>query len=223
VRGERPFDLVIFDLDGTLVSSLEGITACLTRALAEFGYSAPAPDDVRQTVGLTLEQSIGRFTRLTPADSAVGEIVRTYRELHTTEAAPRIRLFDGAAATLRSIAAAGITTVLVSNKGSGGLRQSLEQLEIGAHFDLVLGADNVIATKPDGALYEAHIRPVFPRIPAGRLLVVGDTETDLRFAANIHARSCWATYGYGDPGACTACNPDFSLGELSQLAAVCGV
>jgi len=58
--------LIIFDFDGTLASSLEGISACMGKALNLFGYRRPSIDKVRATIGLTLEESI-RSSRDGPA------------------------------------------------------------------------------------------------------------------------------------------------------------
>ena len=55
--------LIIFDLDGTLASSIEGINACMGKALQLFGYRRPSQDKVRATIGLTLEDSIRKLTK----------------------------------------------------------------------------------------------------------------------------------------------------------------
>jgi len=74
--------LVIFDFDGTLASSLEGITACMGHTFQRFGYPAPSADEVKATVGLTLEDSIRKLTRFACPESAIPAVVGTYRELH---------------------------------------------------------------------------------------------------------------------------------------------
>ena len=55
------YRLAIFDFDGTLTSSLDGINTCRSDALTTFGYRAPALDDVRATGGLRLEESVQIF------------------------------------------------------------------------------------------------------------------------------------------------------------------
>jgi phosphoglycolate phosphatase len=137
--------------------------------------------------------------------------------LHGAEAAPRITLFDGTADTLAGVKAAGIKAVLVSNKGNAGLVQLLQQLNIINYFNLILSADHVKHHKPSAALYTKHIAPVFPQGDPKNILVVGDTESDLRFANNIGADSCWAAYGYGDASACIALAPTFIISGISEL------
>jgi phosphoglycolate phosphatase len=57
------YRLAIFDFDGTLASSLDGICECMTEALTTFGYRAPTREEVRTTVGLTLEESVQILTK----------------------------------------------------------------------------------------------------------------------------------------------------------------
>ena len=218
----RRVELIIFDFDGTLAPSLAGITACMGKALQPFGYPRPSEDAVRLTIGLTLEDSIRKLTRNACPECDIPEVVRTYRDLHNAEAAPLTTLFDGAVETLAAVKAAGIKTVLVSNKGHTGLVQLLEQLTIINYFDLTLSADSARHHKPSAALYTAYIASAFPDIEAKRVLVVGDTESDLRFAANIGAQSCWASYGYGNASVCTALAPTFTISSISDLQLVLG-
>jgi phosphoglycolate phosphatase len=113
--------------------------------------------------------------------------------------------------------------VLVSNKGTRGLTQLVAQLDLGHRFDLVLAADTVSRRKPDPGLFAAHVAPAFPGVAPGRVLVVGDTDIDLRFAGNIGARACWARYGYGDAAACAALAPAYAIDAVDDLRRVLAV
>ena len=217
-----PVKLIIFDFDGTLASSIEGIAACIGKALQLFGYRRPSVDKVRATIGLTLEDSIRKLTKWACPESDIPLVVRTYRNLYDKEGARLTILFDGAAETLTAVKAASIKTVLVTNKGNDALARLLQQFKIVNYFDLTLSADSVQHHKPSAALYEAHIASAFPYIDAKDILVVGDTESDLRFAANIGAQSCWAAYGYGHAPACTALAPTFTISSISDLHGLLG-
>lgn len=214
--------LIIFDFDGTLASSLEGISACMGKALNLFGYRRPSIDKVRATIGLTLEDSIRKLTRWACPESDIPLVVRSYRNLYEVEGERLTTLFDGASDTLAAVKEAGFATALVSNKGRAALVQLLQQLKVIGYFDVTLSADCVQHRKPSAALYSAHIATVFPHIDPKEILVVGDTESDLRFAANIGARSCWAAYGYGDAATCTALMPAFTISTVPELRDVLG-
>ncbi|HEX7159032.1 MAG TPA: HAD hydrolase-like protein [Edaphobacter sp.] len=210
----------IFDFDGTLASSLEGIFACMQETLAHYGFSQPTLDEVRRTVGLTLEESMHRLTQGRCRELQTSEMIAFYRALHTAKAAPLTRLFEGAHAVLAELRAQGFFTVLVSNKGRAGLHQLLDQFAMSNAFDLVLSAEDAAFRKPDPRLYTEHIAPLLPHPPNAQTVVVGDTETDILFAKNAGLISCWAAYGYGDPERCKSLSPNLVVATLADLPAV---
>src|SRR5688572_14370155 len=215
-------DLVIFDFDGTLADSARGITACMGAAFASFALAAPSLPDVRVRIGMTLEEAIRQLVR-DRRDVDIAAVAHRYRELHVAVAAPETALFPGVDGTLALLNDAGIRMLVVSQKARKGLVQLLNQLDIAQYFELVLGSDEVTAAKPHAALFDRHIAPRYPEIARDRVLVVGDTDIDLRFAANIGARSCWVEYGYGHDGSCRAQQPTYTIADITALPRVCGV
>ncbi len=212
-----PIKTVILDFDGTLASSLEGIWTCMRETLLHYSFSAPTPQQFRQTIGLTLEESMHRLTEGRCEEPLTSEMVKYYRTLHTTKAAPLTSLFDGAIPTLTELRRRNIFTILVSNKGRVGLHQLIAQLKITNYIDIVISVEDTPHRKPDARLYTDHIAHLLPLTPDSQTLVVGDTETDILFAKNANLLSCWATYGYGDAQRCKALSPDFKLHSLADL------
>ena len=216
------FDLVVFDFDGTLADSASGIAACMSAAFESCDLQPPEIDDVRRRIGLNLEEAIRQLIR-DRRDVDVNAVARRYRELHDSVAAPATTLFPGARDMLATLDAAGITLAVVSQKARRSLVQVLGQFALDRCFDLVLGSDDVTAPKPHPALYEHHIVPMCGDTARHRVLVVGDTDIDLRFAANIGARGCWAEYGYGHRASCQALNPAYTIPNISAVTTVCGL
>ena len=214
------FDLIIFDFDGTIVDSASGIAQCMAAAFERHHLPPPLSSDVRARIGLTLEESIRQLTDGL-SDLDVAALARHYRELHASVAAPAIALFPGATETLAALVT-DHRLVVVSQKARRGLLQLMGQLDIERYFDLVLGSDDVTALKPDAALYERHIAPRYP-VARTRILVVGDTATDLHFAANIGASGCWAEYGYGDERRCRALSPVYTVADITEVTSVCAI
>ena len=216
------FDLVVFDFDGTLADSAGGIAACLNAAFESYDLQPPPPDEVRRRIGLSLEEAIRQLIR-DRRDVDIDAVAVRYRELHPTVAAPATTLFPGTREMLSALESAGITLALVSQKARRTLAQALVQFAIEQCFNVVLGSDDVTAAKPHVAMYERHIIPVCGDPARDRVLVVGDTDIDLRFAANIGARSCWAEYGYGHRASCRALNPAYTIPHIAALPSVCGL
>ncbi len=146
-----PIKTIILDFDGTLASSLEGIWACMQETLAHYNFDEPTLQQVRHTVGLTLEESMHRLTEGRCEEPLTSEMVKFYRALHTSKAAPLTRLFDGAIPTLAELRARNIFTILVSNKGRAGLHQLIAQLEIADYIDIILSAEDANFRKSDAA------------------------------------------------------------------------
>jgi phosphoglycolate phosphatase len=216
------FDIVIFDFDGTLADSARGIAACMAAAFESCDLQPPRLEDVRPRIGLRLEEAIRQLIR-DRRDVDITAVAERYRELHVSVAAPATVLYPGAQSALAMLDAAGIRLAVVSQKARRGLTQLMGQLAVEQYFDLVLGSDDVTAPKPQAALYERHIAPWAGEVERERLLVVGDTDIDLRFAVNVGARGCWAEYGYGHRDSCRAIEPAHTIGSITDVTSVCGL
>lgn len=211
-----PFKTLILDFDGTLVSSLESIYSATSAALQAFGYPRPSLDEVRHTIGLPLDESMQRLTAKDADDPEIPQLIAKYRELFrplSTSAPP----FEGAYETLSHLRSLGLQLILVSNKGTRGLRKMTEHLKIASFFDLILSANATPYRKPDPRLFREVILPVLVASPA-EVLVVGDAEPDLLFARNSGLHGCWASYGYGNSANCAALHPDFTISSIRELA-----
>ena len=216
------FALVVFDFDGTLADSAPGITACMRAAFESCDLEPPPLEEVRPRIGLRLEEAIRQLIR-DRRDVDIDAVASYYRDLHHAIAAPATTLFPGTREMLATLDAAGITLAVVSQKARRSLAQVISQFALEQCFDLVLGSDDVTAPKPHPALYERHIVPVCGDPARDRVLVVGDTDIDLRFAANIGAQSCWAEYGYGHRASCRALNPAYTIPTIAAVTSVCGL
>jgi phosphoglycolate phosphatase len=208
---------IIWDFDGTLASSLEGIFSSMSETLKTYGYPAPTLEEVRATVGLTLEESMRRLSHNKCTDEQIPELVAKYRSLHESNAAPLTKLFNGTQDVLSEIREKGVTSIVVSNKGRDGLNQLIEQLELQRQFDIILSAQDVEYRKPDPRLYSAHIAPLLAVSGPDEVLVVGDTESDIRFAHDAGLSVCWARYGYGDHAVCRGLNPTHTITSITEV------
>ena len=207
----------IFDFDGTLASSLEGIHACFKEALSLYGYPVPSLAAVRQTVGLTLEESVRILTNSRCDGAQIDEVAASYRALYTEKGRAMATLFPGAMEALWAVREMAIQIVVVSNKSYKGVCRLAEQLGIDGIIDFMFGADNAPFRKPDARLYTETIAPHLPDPRGCKVLMIGDTESDLLFAKAAGLRPCWASYGYGDEAACKALEPEFILPDIGRL------
>lgn len=222
----RPrYELCLLDFDGTLADASPGIVWRMLRACELFAISPPASERVKECIGLPLEQMLLRLIPGLPVQD-LSTWITIYREQHKADGAPPAQLYAGVLETLLAARRAGVGIVVVSNKGEPALRASVETLGLAPLVHAVLGdlrtPSGQAPRKPDPALYEQRVRPLFPAVPVERILTVGDAPVDLEFGQAIGADSCYASYGFGDSQACLSCRPTHVISCFSELTSVLG-
>ena len=214
------FDLLIFDFDGTLCDTRLAIAHCLERALAKHGRPIPPPERTASIVskGLSLPETI---TLLDPGlrteSDAITEMVSIYRSLYRSEGDALVTMVPGANIALQSVHALGAQCIVVSNKGIDAIHRSLDRFELAPFIDCVFGDEAGVPFKPDPALLTDRIAPKFPQIAKQRMLMVGDTEVDIKFARAAQIACCWAAYGFGDRQRCMPLSPDYVVETIEEL------
>jgi phosphoglycolate phosphatase len=222
---ENRFDLLIFDFDGTLCDTRVAIAHCLERALAKYSRPIPPPEHTASIVskGLSLPETIVLLDPgLRGQSDAIAEMVSAYRSFYRSEGDPLITMFPGADIVLQTMHARGIKCIVVSNKGAEAIHRSLDRYKFAPFIDVVFGEQPGIPFKPDPALLTDCIVPKFPEIAKTRMLMIGDTEVDIRFAHASGIPCCWAAYGFGDRQRCTALSPEYLIETIGELPEIVG-
>lgn len=223
------YDLICFDLDGTLVDSTADIRAALVHALA-----AVPPADARLDehalgcagLGLPLDEF---FALARPAPHPCSNLdgrrrfVTAYREHYHAHLLERTRPFDGVATTLamvKPLREAGLRTAVATTKKTLTAERVIAGLELGYYFDLVLGTDEPMPHKPAPDLLIECARRL-GRDPR-RGLMVGDTERDVLAGRAAGMQTCGVTYGVLGADGLTPHAPDFLIDRFEQVLALIG-
>jgi phosphoglycolate phosphatase len=214
------YKLFIFDFDGTLADSLDDIAWCMEKTFVHFGEPPPGKPAVRALMSGPLETSLQQLREKKCSPKEIAEWVRFYRSVYNGERERQTRLFPGALDLLEQVTAEGIQSLVVSNKGSVAVEAELSRLGIRGRIGGIFAADVVAYPKPDSRLYHVEIKSSFSSFEDRDVLVIGDTEVDLRFAKNAGVASCWAAYGYGQREDCLGLKPDITIESLSELRSV---
>jgi phosphoglycolate phosphatase len=217
------FDFLIFDFDGTLCDTRFAIAHCLERALAKYSRSIPPPEQTASIVskGLSLPETIILLDPGLRAQSdAVTEMVSAYRSFYRSESDALVTMVPGAKMALQSVHAWGARCTVVSNKGVDAIHRSLDRFELTPFIDLVFGEEPGVPFKPDPALLTDRIAPKFPQIAKARMLMIGDTEVDIKFAYAGGIACCWAAYGFGERSRCLALAPDYRIETIGELPTI---
>ncbi len=206
--------LAIFDLDGTLVDSVEDLAASVNHALGVVGLPRRDLDEIRGFVGegarVLLERAVA------PRADLVEPALAAWREHYEDHCLDRTRLYPGIAALLAN---AGRALAVHTNKPGALARKILDGLGLRSRFALVLGGDEA-PRKPD----PAGVRLIQARVGAApeETVFVGDSLVDLATARAAGVRHVAVTWGLV-PGAdlvrAGATELAGSAGELARWVA----
>lgn len=180
----RPYELLVFDWDGTLADSAALIVSGMQRAIAELGLPARADAQIRELIGLGFHDAMGRLYPELGADD-VGQALEGYRRLlvaggHARHGPAEAPLFDGALEMLRELRAAGYRLAVATGKSRPSLRRSFARHpELAALIASSRCADET-AAKPDPLMLRELLE--LEDLPPEAALMVGDTEFDVQMA-----------------------------------------
>jgi len=190
---------IIFDLDGTLLDTLDDIAGAMNTALKANGFKTHPVDAYKLLIG----QGIVNLARAAlPGDNrdmpTVQKLAQAMREEYEKRWAVRTRPYDGIPELLEALRGAQIQTAVLSNKPDDFTRKCVEKFFAGHRFDAVLGERPWIPRKPDptSAFEIARLLGLSPAFFA----CLGDSDIDMRTAAAAGMLPVGALWGFRDAG-----------------------
>ena len=199
-------DLVIFDLDGTLVDTAPDIAAALAATLAEVAVPPPPLPVVKGLVGDGARALIARAQAREGVERDVEPLLPRFLAHYADHLCVASRLYPGVGEALTALRGAGVAAAVVTNKPGDLARGLLAQLGIGAGFVAIIGDGDGFPRKPD----PEGARSITAAVGASveRTAVVGDGLPDVRLARALGARAIAAGWGYVDQDRLRAESPD---------------
>lgn len=174
-----PYKAVLFDLDGTLLDSIEDICDAANRALEQNGFPTHNMDTYSRFVG---DGAANLISRALPEDKRIDTIIRpcldTFLEDYGRNWNVKTRPYDGIPELLDTLTARKFKMAVLSNKPHRYTKKCMNGFLSGWNFDAVFGQRDDVPRKPDpaGALEIAEQLNISP----SDFLYLGDTETDLK-------------------------------------------
>lgn len=188
--GERRYEVVVFDWDGTLADSTSLITEAIQRAAADIGVTVPDRARASHVIGLGLAQALAHAVPDLPP-GRIEDFTARFR-VHYLGGEDRIRLFEGAPALLAALRGAGARLAIATGKTHAGLVRALRAAGIEAHFEALRCADQT-EPKPHPAMLH-ELREELDVAP-GAMLMIGDTSHDLQMASAAGVDAVAVGYG----------------------------
>lgn len=204
-------ELLIFDLDGTLIESKWDIAASVNLTLSELGLPQRPLEEIFGFVG----DGVKKLLRLAVGENArvsFEDALRVFRGHYLAHCLDRTRFYPGVEDAL---------THFTDKRKAVATNKSIEYTEVilkglGAHhFHFVVGGDNGFGLKPEPGML-LHIMECL-NVPKDRTVLVGDSTNDINGGHNAGIRVCAVGYGMGNRQKMAACQPDWFIERPEEL------
>lgn len=207
-----PVELIIFDLDGTLADTRADLTGAVNYALGRLHLPKLPMETVCQHVGHGVQALLTAVLGPEHQDR-LPEGAQLFQEYYAAHLLDETHLYPGVRETLEHFRKK--RKAIVTNKPLSFTMTILKGLQIGEHFDLVLGGDSTTERKP----HPEPVRKVLTtlRTDPRRAVMVGDSPADIEMAKKAGLYSVAVTYGLRPVEELQAAGPDLLLDDLLEL------
>ena len=187
------YKYVIFDLDGTILDTLDDLADAANAALASMGYPKRTKDEVRMFVGNGIRKLIERAT---PDGISEEDTVKTHEAFtayYSVHCKDKTRPYEGIPELVSELKANGIRTAVVSNKADYAVKALCEEY-FGGIFDIAIGEREGIRKKPapDSVLEVMRLMGA----DAEHTIYIGDSDVDIMTAKNSGIGCIGVSYGF---------------------------
>jgi phosphoglycolate phosphatase len=210
-RSKAEVDLLIFDLDGTLIESKWDIAKAVNLTLADLGMSVRAQDEIFGFVG----DGVKRLLRLAVGEenqSRYDEALRVFRGHYLDHCLDCTRFYSGIETVLTHFA--GKHKAVATNKSLEYTTKILQGLGAG-HFSYVVGGDNGYGLKPEPGMLLKILDALDVR--KERAVLIGDSTNDINGGHNAGIKVCAVGYGMGNRERMAACRPEWFIERPEEL------
>jgi len=202
--------LLIFDLDGTLIDSRADLAAAINHMRIHFGLEPLLLDTVVGYIGNGVRRLVEGS--LQGSDVDMEEALRIYKEYYYSHLTVDTTLYEGVEQGVRRLAAAGHKLAVLTNKPGDPSRRILDHFGISGVFSAIIGGGDVenLKPEPDGV----HRCMEVSGVDSANTWMIGDHYTDLAVAHNAGIRSAFVRYGFGEE---RGHKPDVYFASFSEL------
>ena len=214
----KQFPLLVFDWDGTLVDSIERIVTSLQYASKRAAGLDVSETQAKDVIGLGLMEAI---TKLHPELDAkhqttkLTNIAETYRQHYLYESTVPAPLFTGVDNLLNELRHEGYTLAISTGKSRIGLEQSIAEHKMANYFTTTRCAGEN-KSKPHPEMLHEILNEL--NFSAGKALMIGDSEHDLKMAGNARMKCIGVTHGVHDANTLEKHNPLVCLNNITDLS-----
>ena len=189
----KRYDTVIFDLDGTLLNTLDDLASAINHALDVTGFPVRTIDEVRRFVGDGAKMLARRAVPEGSSEEAVEQVLAHFREYYSTHSTVLTAPYPGIFDMMDRLKAAGVQQAVVSNKPNAQVK-SLCALYFGQYVTLAAGDREGVKRKPEPDAVWMAMKEMGAE--GSRTLYVGDSDVDVITARNAGVDCAAVTWGF---------------------------
>lgn len=205
--------LFIFDWDGTLLDSADRIVAVMQRAAVDRGVSPLTQASIKNIIGLGLPEALRVLYPSVP-DAELVELQAAYSRRFVESEEEPCKLFPGVLETLEQLRGDGNQLAVATGKSRRGLVRVLTGLGLADYFDATRCADET-RSKPHPQMLHELLAEL--AVPAGRAVMVGDTEYDMEMAVSAGMPRIAVDYGAHAVERLLSYEPGLVVSDFPQL------
>lgn len=209
------YKAILFDLDGTLTESGEGITRSVQYALEKLGKPAPSLDELRVFVGPPLMEQFMKFADLDQDTARLA--VSYYRERYASVGIFENRVYAGIEEMLAELKKNGYLLAVASSKPEKFVLQILEHFHLRSYFNEVVGSEMDGSRTSKASVVEEALKRLGLSDEREAVLMVGDKEHDVLGARACGVECIAVSYGYGTMEELEAAKPLKILSNPREL------
>lgn len=209
-------DLIIFDLDGTIMNSIPDLTNAINCVADQYSFSVYSEDKVGELVGGGVVELVEKAFNTSKNDINFSNYYDLFMEHYGKNHSNCSHLFDGVIEVLEHFETKKLA--ILSNKLQMFTEQMAKDYDIYRYFDIILGATDGMAKKPSSEPIDFIVK----RLGGDRktTIMVGDSEPDIQTAKNSGIRSVAVTYGYRTKEQLSAFEPDRIIDKITDLITI---
>lgn len=186
---------VVFDLDGTLLNTLEDLMDAVNYGLDKYGYPIRTLEEIRKFVGNGVRKLIERALPNGTAEPHYEDVLAAFREYYSMHCEDKTCAYDGVIDLMQRLKAAGCKLAIVSNKLDSAVK-TLNESYFHGHVQAAIGEKEGIRRKPAPDMVINALAMLDS--DKEKAVYVGDSEVDIQTAANAGLDCISVTWGFRD-------------------------
>ena len=215
-------ELIIFDLDGTLINSIPDLTLAINKTLSHYELLPLTIAQVTPFIGngakTLVERALEKATNKKVSPKVLSEALAYFIPTYQSNVCEETYLYRGVFETLKYLDEKGYQMVICTNKPFPFIEPILDRLEIKLFFKTWIGEESLAEKKPQGAPLLYLVDEM--KTSAEKCVMVGDSKNDILAAKNAGIESIGLTYGYNYNENIEDYNPTIVLDSFSNLQKV---